>query len=488
MILLFLMNIALGAEAQTPEFPNILFIAVDDLNDWAGYMGGYPGEVYTPHLDRLAAEGVAFYNAQTPSPLCGPSRAAILTGLRPTTSGIYYNDQWIRPNLPEIKTIPTYFRENGYYTAGAGKIFHHTAGFNPPDQWDEYFDQVFDDPWNHANYYTGFSDEKPDWFPKNNISREQYPTLAGAFDWGVWEDTSEPMGDQQAVNWAKDFLNDDREQPFFLAVGTYRPHIPWYAPPEYFDRYSLSDIKLPLVVPGDLDDVPPGGKKMAAHRRQDFEAILQENQYREAVRSYLACISYADALVGQLLDALATSPYADNTIVVLWSDHGWHLGEKQHWHKSTLWEEAARVPFIIKAPGMAPQKVFSPVNLIDIYPTLLTLSGLPSNSTNDGNDLTPVLRGEAESQPFSLTTFGPGNHSVRDERYRYLRYQSGGEEFYDLKTDPMEFNNLAQRQKYKKRISKMKSALPDEEQPPVPRKGAFDFDPETYTWDKINGK
>jgi len=474
--------------------PNVLFIAVDDMNDWVSTLGGYSGKVYTPNFDRLAGRGVTFTNAHSPSVVCNPSRTAIMTGLRPSTTGIYNNGQWWRPALPDVVTMPEHFRANGYYAAGGGKTFHHTLGNNPPGLWDEYFPQVWDSAWHYDFPVAGQHVAKtglhwPEGFPLNGIENvrqgKKPPANYRSFDWGPFDKGDLEMGDGRMVKWAVEFLEKPHDKPFFLAAGTFRPHLAWYAPRKYFDLYPLEKISLPEVNENDLDDVPPIGRSMAEARRADFELVKKTGKYREAVQAYLASISFADALLGYLLDALDQSDYARNTVIVLWSDHGWHLGEKQHWHKSTLWERATHVPFFISVPGLtSPGSVCErPVNLIDIYPTLIDLCGLDAKPELDGISLVPLLKnpGAPWKRP-AVITFGCGNHAVRSERWRYIRYADGTEELYDHQTDPNEWTNLAKHERFDTVKRDLARWLPKHDAPDALKKKAYNFDPETYTW------
>ena len=374
--------------ADAVEKPNVLFIAVDDMNDWVGCLGGYGGKVHTPNIDQLAKHGMLFTNAHCAAPVCNPSRTAVLTGLRPSTTGIYDNGQWWRPAMPDVVTLPEYFARHGYEAVGGGKIFHHTPGFNPPEQWHDYFPQVFDDPWHRPRPNNAFPVRGlawPDSFPlcglDNVRTGKRPPANPREFDWGPLNKADLEMGDGQMVSWAKDFLQKEHDKPFFLAAGIFRPHLPWYAPKKYFDLYPLDAIVLPKVPADDLEDIPDAGQQLSLNRGDEWQYLKREGRWREAVRAYLASISFADAMVGELLQALRQSPHAENTIVVLWSDHGWHLGEKHHWHKFTLWEESTRVPLVIAVPEDTKSggRTSQPVSLIDLYPTLINLCGLPQN-------------------------------------------------------------------------------------------------------------
>ncbi len=470
------------------------------MNDWVGHLGGYAGKVHTPNFDRLARRGVAFTNAHCPSTICNPSRTAIMTGLRPSTTGIYNNGQWWRPALPNAVTLPEHFRANGYRAVGGGKVFHHTLGNNPPDLWDEYFPQVQDSPWHYDYPVAGQRVAKiglhwPEGFPLNGIPNvaqgKKPPANYSEFDWGPFDAPDREMGDGQMVRWAVDYLGKPHDKPFFLAAGIFRPHLPWYAPRKYFDLYPLDEIVLPALKEDDLDDVPPAGRAMAGARLADFNLVKETGKYREAVQAYLASISFADALAGKILDALNTSSYAKNTIVALWSDHGWQHGEKGAWHKKTLWERATHVPLIIAAPGVTPPGAACdrPVNLIDLYPTLAGLCGIEARPELDGTSLLPLLKNpEAAWERPSLTTLERGNHAVRSERWRYIRYHDGAEELYDHQSDPNEWTNLANDSSHDGIKRKLAQWLPKADAPGAPLKGAYRFDPASYTWTRKKGQ
>jgi arylsulfatase A-like enzyme len=470
----------------------VLFVAVDDMNDWVGCLGGHP-DVRTPNIDRLAGRGVLFTNAHCASPVCNPSRTAVMTGLRPSTTGVYHNGHWWRPALPEVVTLPQHFMTAGYRVLGGGKVYHHPPGFNPPNGWHEYFDQVFDDPWHRPKAGSAVTVRRPRWppgFPLNGLDKVTDvpgPINPMEFDWGPLDKSDLQMGDGQTVAWACRVLSQQHRRPLFLAAGTFRPHLPWYTPRKYFDLYPLSQVTLPPVKAGDLDDVPPAGVQLATARQRDFQLIRHTKKWREAVQAYLASISYADALVGRLLDALDRSPRAENTIIVLWSDHGWHLGEKGHWHKMTLWERATRVPLIVVAPGVGRPgtRCSRPVSLVDLYPTLNELCGLPLREELDGTSLVPLLRDP--SAPWNrpaLITYRRGNHALRSDHWRYIRYANGDEELYDHRRDPNEWTNLAGRAEFAHVRRELTRWLPTEDTPDVPEKSAYEFDVYDYTWIK----
>jgi arylsulfatase A-like enzyme len=402
--------------------PNVLFLAVDDLNDWVGCLGKR-ADVQTPNIDKLAKRGVLFTRAYCPAPACNPSRTAIMTGLRPSTTGVYHNNQPWRPVLRDAVTLPQHFIKNGYIAQGGGKIFHNA--FNDMPSW-QHWEKVGGSP-------------SPEKLPFNGIPNTAH------FDWGPVSAKDEDMGDYKTASWACDFLAKKHDKPFFLAVGMIRPHLPFFAPQKYFDLYPLDKIELPKTLATDLDDIPAPGLKMA-RPDGDHAKVVKADQWKKAVQAYLACITFADAQLGRVLDALEKSPHKSNTIVVLWSDHGWHLGEKQHWRKFALWEEATRVTFIVSAPGVTTPgtKCERTVNLLDLYPTLAELCGLPKKDGLDAVSLVPLLKDPkaAWDRP-AITTHGRNNHAVRTEKWRYIRYADGSEELYDHAADPLEWKNLA---------------------------------------------
>ncbi len=422
--------------AQIKPIYNVLLVVVDDMNDWVGPFGGYEG-IKTPNIDKLAQKGVVFKRAYCAAPACNPSRTSLLTGIRPSTSGVYQNNQPWRPVLPDAVTLPQYFKANGYEVKGAGKIFH--LPFNDSTSWPVYFD-VPDSP-------------KPPEAPVNGFSN---------FDWSPVDVKDEDMGDYEVVSQGISYFRQKHDKPFFLAIGLTRPHLPWYVPQKYYDQYPLSSVKLPEIIANDLADVPTAGVKIA-NPQGDHKFITENNQWEKAIQGYLASITFADAQLGRLLDALEKSDYADNTIIVFLSDHGWHLGEKEHWRKFALWEEASRVPLIVYAPGISKENSVSErtVNLLDIYPTLVGLCGLPAKKDLEGNNIVPLIKNPSSPWEFpSITTHGFENHAVRSERWRYIRYHDGSEELYDHDNDPNEFKNLANDKKYAAEKLKLKKSLP----------------------------
>lgn len=487
LLLIFSLSVESLAATDT-DLPqsNVLFIAVDDLNDWVGFMGGYPGKVHTPHMDRLAARGTAFLNAHTASPVCCPSRAAVMSGQLPSTSGIYHNRHWWKPNLPDLVTIPGHFKAQGYTTAGAGKIFHHTSGNNPPENWNDFQPLAFHD--------NAFAYEKLDQYGLNKKTElpSEFPysgvTLySKEVDWGALPKAESEFDDARAAQYCVDFLKQPQNKPFFLACGIFRPHMPWYFPKRYLDLYPLDEVFVPADMPEDLDDIPEEGKKLGLRKYADMKKTRDAGLWSTAIQHYLASISFADAQIGKVLDALDTSPHAKNTIVVLWSDHGWHLGEKQHWHKRTLWEEGTRIPLIVVAPqtGTTGQSSNQPASTLDIFPTLIELCGLdsPANQILDGASLVPWLKQPDLPRAEAAITVDENQHmSARSERYRYIRYNDGTEEFYDHKTDPDEWTNQIGNNRYATVIDKLRNQLPIDAAPPARMWDEFNFDPINYSW------
>ncbi|MBD3674703.1 MAG: sulfatase [Planctomycetaceae bacterium] len=443
-----------SVSVNADEQPNVLFIAIDDLNDWVGCLDRHPNAL-TPHIDRLASQGRLFTNAHCQAPICGPSRASIMTGLLPTTSGIY--GQISDPNIKQasaatsdITFLPDYFEQHGYRTLACGKLFHNGDRA-----------KVFDDYGGHASFGPKPKDRfhyDPKWFPEK-IGGTQT-------DWGAFPETDEQMPDFKIAQYGVQQLKRKHEQPFFLAVGFMRPHVPWYVSQKWFDKHPLETIQLPPYLKSDLEDVPELSQRVnELPAMPTTEWAIQEKQWEKIVQSYLACTTFVDAQVGKVLEALEQSPYRDNTIVILWSDHGYHIGEKNRFAKQALWDRANRVPLIITVPDqilkIAPGKCDRPVGLIDMYPTLVELCGLPANPRNEGDSLVPLLKNpQAEWNHLTHTSYGPGNHAVQSERYRFYHYEDGSMELYDQQADPNEWTNLASDPDHAKLIEEFRQSLP----------------------------
>lgn len=447
------------AHAQhAADRPNVLFVAVDDWNDWLGALGTHP-QVQTPNIDRLAERGTLFTNAHVQVPLCNPVRVSIMTGLRPSTTGIYGLAPGHRQvdATRDVVTLPQYFERHGYRTLSAGKIFH-----------------------------TGFAeDEFQEWGPRGGemhpeeklveapVHMGNHPLL----DWGVMpEEADTAHQDYKAAVWAEQQLEriaaSDDDAPFFMAVGFVAPHVPLYASQKWFDLYPEEDeIVLPPAPEGDRADVPGFAWYLNWYLPEPrLSWVLENDEWRAKVRAYLATISYMDAQVGRVLDALEAQNLTDDTIVVLWSDHGYHLGEKDLTGKNTLWERSTRVPLVYAGPGVsAGARTSRPTDLLDLYPTLIDLAGLPQNAALEGISVVPQLKdADAPRARPAITTHNPGNHAVRSERWRYIRYADGSEELYDHDRDPHEWSNLAGDPKYDGVIEELARWIPKDDAPHAP--------------------
>jgi arylsulfatase A-like enzyme len=463
--LLLLPVFGTAVQSQAQERPDVLFIVIDDLNDWVGVLGGHP-QALTPNIDALADRGILFTNAHSPAALCNPARTSVMLGLLPSTTGIYGNyPSWMElDDLAALPNLPRYLRENGYDTYGAGKLFHgHTfspagyLGYNDPSAWDA--------------YYPSLTRQIPDEIRPHTIPANGNP-MSPYFDWSAVAADDRAMADGQVAAWAEERITASGNDPRFVAAGIYRPHLPWYVPQKYLDMYPLEQIVLPEVPADDLVDVPLIGQQFLAGISMDpmelHRWVVDEGKWEEGVQAYLASITFADAMVGQLLEALESTDRADDTIIVLWSDHGWHLGEKHRWRKQTLWEESTRVPLIIVAPGVTTPGTRSvrPVSLIDILPTLLELTGVDALGELDGVSLMPLLKEpDAIWDRGVVSTYEQGNHAVRSERYRYIRYYDGSEELYDHDNDPGEWRNLATDPNYGAVKAELARWLPAEDAP-----------------------
>jgi arylsulfatase A-like enzyme len=422
----FLLTLFLSLHSMGAEKPNILLIAVDDLNDWIGCLGGHP-QAQTPNMDKLAARGVLFNNAHCQSPVCNPSRASMMTSLYPETTGIYFlnPDLKVSPAARKNTLLLNRFEAEGYHVTGAGKLFHNGGNQNS-----SYV----------PNYGGGFGGFGP--MPKKKIS--PYPGHP-LWDWGVFPDKDEKMPDHKLAAWGVAQLQKKYDKPLLLATGFYRPHVPQFAPQKWFDMYPLESLQLPKTMKNDNGDLSQYAIDLSnlKHVSPTHEWVTQNNEWKPLVQSYLACVSFVDHQVGKVLTALENSPYKDNTYIILYSDHGFHLGEKERWAKRSLWEDGTRVPMIICGPGIAKGKVCKkPVELIDIYPTLLEMAGLEKDEKLEGNSMAVLLRDpEADWSHMARTSFGPGNVTIRSEQYRYIHYNDGTEEFYDHSTDSHEWSN-----------------------------------------------
>jgi len=488
LLLCLIVGALLVSPVEARDRPNVLFIAVDDLNDWVGHLEGHP-QARTPNMDRLAGDSVVFTNAHCTAPVCASSRSSLMSGLRPSTTG-WYTNQSKATNSAEtlaergVVLMPEYFRDQGYKTLAAGKIFHtgvyEIAKLAYP-AWDEARPLTVW-PKHLAERGKGYGGKKGDHFypfPRDSGTPFVENGKLNSLCWGALEAEDihpDGMPDEQIASWAVDRLKQEHEKPFFMAVGFIRPHVPYTAPKEYFEMFPLGEIEAPQVPEGEFADIPEIGKifayGMGPAPEGDHASVrdLKPGYDRELVRAYLASTTFVDAQVGKVLDALDHSPYADNTIVVLWTDHGQHLGEKRHWRKNTLWEEATHVVLSIKAPGVtgAERSCARAVSLLDLYPTLNDLCDLPPNEALEGVSLRPLLENpdHLREDP-AVTTWFQGNHSVRYEHWRYIRYRDGTEELYDHRVDPGEHKNLAKDPASAEVIEHLRRFLPSTDAPAV---------------------
>jgi arylsulfatase A-like enzyme len=460
--------------------PNILFICIDDQNDWIGHLGGHP-LVKTPNIDALAARGTTFLNAHCQAPICNPSRTSVIFGLRPSTTGIYGLEPTPRthPDLRNRLSLPQYFAAHGYHTYATGKIYHlGTIAGGPPKLAE--FDVI--------GGFGGVGSSPP----KKLVGPTPMDNNK-LVDWGVWplDNDDTKKGDYKVATWIEQQIREaPTDQPFFIAAGFFLPHVPCYATQKWFDLYADDDSVLPTILENDRDDVPHFSWYLHWHLSSPrLKWIRENNQWRNLVRSYLASTSFVDAQVGRLLKTLTETGRDKNTIVVLWGDHGWHLGEKGITGKHTLWERSTRVPLIFAGPGVkGGQRVLSPAELLDIFPTLIDLTKIPTNPKLEGLSLIPQLQdATAKRERPAITTHNQGNHGIRSERWRYIRYADGSEELYDMVADPREWHNLATKTEHAAVIAEHKKWLPKIDLPPTlgsaKRVLTYDAKTDTAVWD-----
>ncbi|HEV7348309.1 sulfatase [Telluribacter sp.] len=427
--------LSVPSQAQNKRKPNVLLIAADDLNNHISSYG-HP-LVQTPNLDRLARRAVQFNKAYCQFPWCSPSRSSLLTGLRPDSVKIYDLKTHFRQTVPDVVTLPQHFKQNGYFTARVGKIYHYSvpAGIGTDG---------LDDPASWHTVRNPMGQDKAEEHLLTNVT----PTigLGAALAWLAADGTDEEQTDGMVATEAIKLMEQARQQPnrpFFLAVGFFRPHCPFVAPKKYFDRYPLDKIQLPPADP-DMSDVPRDAFF--------FNWSFPDSTKKQVLQAYYASITFMDAQLGRVLDALEKSGEADNTIIAFWSDHGYLLSEHGQWEKNSLFEESARMPLLIAAPGATGSGQASPriVELLDLYPTLVDWSGLPNPGHLMGRSLRPLLQNPQTPWGHPAITQinrsgGTMGYSIRTERWRYTVWQNGqgGEELYDHQNDPREYQNLA---------------------------------------------
>ena len=427
---------------------NVLFIPVDDLNHWVGYTGRNP-QAKTPNIDRLSRMGVSFSNAHCSAPACEPTRASLFSGLRPSTSGCYLNGHLWKKYVKEGICLNAHFKDSGYYVMGTGKTYHASGTSKAAiyeNEWDEY-PRLPKSSTGGASKYQGYFEPLP------------------------LKMKDEDLGDWHSVNYCIEQLGKKRDKPFFLACGLIKPHLPWAVPQKYYDMFPRDTIKLPPHLEDDFSDIPKFAHGVG--NSGDHPKFLTSGRWKDAIQSYLATVAFVDVCIGRLLDALEKSPHKDNTVIVLWGDHGWHLGEKQRWRKFTLWEEATRAPLIWYAPGVtkADTVCSRPVDFLSIYPTLCELAGIDTPSHVEGRSIVPLLKDpQAKWDGVAITTNGYMNHSIRNENWRYTRYRDGSEELYDHLKDPYEWKNLADREGFESVKKRLAAHLPKKNAPKTPTK------------------
>jgi uncharacterized sulfatase len=447
-----------ASSAFAADKPNVLFLIADDLNCSLGCYGH--DLVKTPNIDRLAKRGVRFERAYCQFPLCNPSRASMLTGLRPDHTGVLENATYFRKNLPDRVTLPQLFQKHGYFVARIGKLYHYGVP---------------------AQIGTDGLDDKPSWQQvinprgrdkdvEDQIFSLQKGQFGGTLSWLAVDHLDEEQTDGKIATAAVEMLEKRKDKPFFLAVGFFRPHTPYVSPKKYFALYPPEKAGLPLREAGDRDDIPAPAITV---RPPNYG--ISEDLQREARQAYFASITFMDAQVGRVLDAVDRLGLDKNTVIVFCSDHGYHLGEHGLWQKQSVFEESARVPLIIAAPGMkhAGQSTRGLAELVDVYPTLVELCGFKDQPNLDGDSLVPLLDDpKSAGQKTAITQVRRGGgknnpafhgYSVRTDRYRYTLWAGGekGEELYDHEKDPHEFTNLAGKKEFAETVAEMKKLLPN---------------------------
>ncbi|MEZ6055976.1 MAG: sulfatase-like hydrolase/transferase [Planctomycetaceae bacterium] len=456
-------------KAAAARRPNVLFLAIDDQNDWVGHLGGHP-LAKTPNIDAIAARGTTFLNAHCQAPLCNPSRTSLMLSLRPSTTGVYGLAPWFR-TLDDWKdrvALPQHFATHGYKTAATGKIYHGGTGGGGRKKPAGEGEKKPTPEFQLTAPYGGVG-TKP---PKKLIPATpmgNHPLM----DWGVWplDNDDTQKGDYLVASWTCEQIKTaSPDEPFFLAAGFFLPHVPCYATQQWFDLYPDDDTVLPQILEGDREDTPRFSWYLHWKLPEPRLAWVRENQqWRNLVRSYLASTSFVDAQIGRIMQALEESGQADNTIIVIWGDHGWHLGEKGITGKNTLWDDGTRVPLIFAGPGVTPQQRCSqPAELLDIYPTLIDLCSLAPRQDLEGISLLPQLQNAATTRDRpAITSHNQGNHGVRSERWRYIRYADGSEELYDHTNDANEWHNLASHPDMADVLAEHRRWLPKVDVPPA---------------------
>ncbi|MDB4459092.1 sulfatase [bacterium] len=431
---------SLTAESQQPD---VVFIIVDDLNDWLGCLGGHP-DASSPNIDALAASGMLFSQAYCNSPQCRPSRTSLNHGIYPFNTGTYFNAKSKDEKKITTPTMQQVFGANGYRVASGGKVFHGGPGSSG--------DALLKRP----------SDPRP---PKG---KDTFGKLNPPNDGYALDVKDEAMGDYKVAQWAVGEWYTETEKPLFMSVGFFRPHRPLQVPKTYFDQFPVDSIHRPEEPKkDDWNDMPDFAKRLArthAHKAlhsglSDHEYMVANDQWDVTIQAYHASIAFVDKQIGHFLKALEKNPRGRETVVMLVSDHGWHLGEKKHWCKGAIWEQTTHIPFMVRANGVKPGSVCTkPVSLIDVFPTLIDLAGIDRPTYLDGNSISPQLKDPKTKRSPVISSYGEGNTAIRTERWRYIRYEDGSEELYDHKVDKNEWTNQASNPKHaelKKRLADM---------------------------------
>jgi arylsulfatase A-like enzyme len=442
----------------------VLFLSLDDCNDWVGFLRNHPG-THTPNLDALAARSLSFTGAYTTAPMCKPARNSVLFGRHPYESGVYdHEPASARPHrrlMQETPSLVDDFWAAGYAALGAGKVF----GDGQSLRWTRY---------RRAHHYLDAASkgpfDRPERFDPTWRSPYDGRRLGDAADFTTSMVDFGPSGrepeqdpDGATGAWVRQRLLNDLRRPTFVGYGLVSTHVPWRVSQRFFDLHPLEEVVLPEVDRLSAARLPAFARESVVDVFGAFERLVESGRWAHAVRAYQAAMSAMDHHVGQVLDALASSPRADDTVVVLWSDHGFHLGEKLHLHKFTLWEEATRVPFLLHVPGRFDRGTTydEPVSMIDLGPTLAELCGIPITAAHSGTSLLRQVEQPEQAAPRpAITTWQEGNHAVRLGPWRYIRYRNGETELYDHRSDPREHRNLSGSPQHRSIEAQLDRALP----------------------------
>lgn len=430
--------------------PDVVFIIVDDLNDWLGCLDGHP-DAKSPNIDALAASGMLFSQAYCNSPQCRPSRTSLNHGIYPFKTGTYFNAKDKGEAKIETQTMQQFFGNNGYRVTSGGKVFHG----GPGDSGDVLLRKPRD--------------------PKPPKGKNNFGALNAPNDGYALNVEDDAMGDSKVADWAIGQWEEATEKPLFMSVGFFRPHRPLHVPVKYFERFPLDSIKRPAEpAEDDWNDIPEFAQRLArthAHKAlhsglSDHEFIVANDEWDKTIRAYQASIAFVDQQIGRFVKALESNPRGRETVVMLVSDHGWHLGEKKHWCKGAIWEQTTHIPFIVRAPGVDPGSVCTqPVSLIDVFPSLADLAGLDVPGFLDGKSIKAQLEEPTAKRSPVISSYGEGNTAIRTERWRYIRYEDGSEELYDHKVDSDEWTNQAGNPKHAKLKKRLSSFIPKNQHP-----------------------